>query len=210
MVKEDAEVNREPQFDPLRMRTRSMRSKQISGSEKNENENDQDEEEQGKSDQQEPSDDEDRIRCEYCDRTYSKVSNLNAHIKTAHKGVRWICPNDECKLDFASKASLKRHIQRIHSGPMTKLGLRRKRRASEINLKEREFFGDDLTDGAKIAKIQRLENQIESKDKLIKTLKNKFKKAKDAELKQKAEILALKKENLQLQEQIANQEPTAD
>lgn len=87
---------------------------------------------------------------------------MNAHVKTAHKGARWICKIlQECLQDFVSKASLNRHIGRLHSGPMDKLvgRLKDRKRKAKMDLRETEYFGDDLTDGAKIAKIRRLEKE---------------------------------------------------
>lgn len=100
---------------------------------------------------------------------------MNAHVKSAHKGHRWVCNHEECSQECTSKASLKRHIERKHLGPLNKILCERKgsgKRKLSIDLAEREYFGDDeLTEGAKIAKIRRLENELKAKEIEIQTLK---------------------------------------
>lgn len=46
-------------------------------------------------------------RIKICGQTFSKQSNLNAHIQKVHQGLRWVCP--ECEKTQVSKDSHIRH-----------------------------------------------------------------------------------------------------
>ena len=52
--------------------------------------------------------------CEPCQKTYSKQSNLTAHIKSKHEGVKYAC--DHCDRQFPVKGTLTKHIQAKHEG----------------------------------------------------------------------------------------------
>ncbi|RDW71135.1 hypothetical protein BP6252_07698 [Coleophoma cylindrospora] len=73
------------------------------------------------------------ISCTYagCLKKFTKKSNLNSHIRTAHKGERWICGTTDitdveelslwdldegCGKDFVTKANLADHVRTAHLG----------------------------------------------------------------------------------------------
>lgn len=112
-----------------------------------------------------------KISCDTCGRLYSKRSNLNAHIRSVHNLAKWECP--DCQEIFSTKTSLKRHIFRKHP----KLVKRDKKSSQagslKVNLNEQEYFGMyELSDGAKLAKIRRLEKEVEGKNTKIKILED--------------------------------------
>ena len=94
------------------------------------------------------------IRCTFtgCLKTFTKKSNLTAHIRTAHNGERFICGTfnlsatpafsfwdsntDGCGKDFVSKASLEDHVRTAHLGLPSQTNGNRKK-AVKTNL------GDD-------------------------------------------------------------------
>lgn len=86
---------------------------------------------------------------------FSKKSNVNAHVKSVHKGHRFIC--SACEESFSAKSSLRRHFERSHV-------LNMDNGSTQIPYKEQEFLVDEnnlvLTDEAKTAKIIRLERKI--------------------------------------------------
>lgn len=69
---------------------------------------------------------------EGCNRKFTRVSNLNTHIKTAHKGLRFVCGQvntfdvtdiadwnwmeEGCGQDFVSKLKLEEHVRFVHLG----------------------------------------------------------------------------------------------
>lgn len=81
------------------------------------------------------------LPCEYegCDKTFSKRSNLNQHIRNVHQGLRFTCgavdhsstpnligwDNDKgCAQHFTTKANLENHIRYVHLGhPRPRQGL---------------------------------------------------------------------------------------
>lgn len=68
-------------------------------------------------------------------------------------GHRWVCYHEECQQECSSKASLQRHIERMHSSRILR-GRKRSRKVETIDLTEREYFGeDDLTDKANMKKF---------------------------------------------------------
>ncbi|KAJ8932310.1 hypothetical protein NQ318_014155, partial [Aromia moschata] len=52
-------------------------------------------------------------RCDLCNIGFSVRSNLRAHEKKYHEGVRFYC--SKCTKEFLSKSSLDRH-EKIHNG----------------------------------------------------------------------------------------------
>lgn len=112
-------------------------------------------------------------------------------MKTTHQRRRWECSFENCDQLCTTKSSLKRHIERYHSQPTSEI-LRGRKRSKHIipnaELIEREFFGEELTDAAKMAKIRRLEKEAKEKD---------------------TEIERLKELNAQLEAQLNAQETTA-
>ena len=55
-----------------------------------------------------------KYTCKYCEKSYGYLSNLKAHIKLIHEGIRILCKF--CNRSFTRKSSLKKHIDRIHQG----------------------------------------------------------------------------------------------
>ncbi|KAF5400243.1 Zinc finger and BTB domain-containing protein [Paragonimus heterotremus] len=85
------------------------------------------------------------LTCAFCNKVFTKICNLNTHIKTVHKGVKpfectfcykgftrnsdlhkhidavhkglkpFVC--DFCQRSFSQKSSLKRHVEAIHEDP---------------------------------------------------------------------------------------------
>lgn len=98
------------------------------------------------------------VSCKYCNKSYSKSSNLNAHIKSAHEGRRFLCNYPGCTMDFTVKASLERHIHQFHSQQDSE------DEGNPNPIVECEYFVDGskvvLSEKAKLKKIQRLERTI--------------------------------------------------
>ncbi|KAK0709121.1 hypothetical protein B0T26DRAFT_720483 [Lasiosphaeria miniovina] len=69
---------------------------------------------------------------EGCDKRFTRVSNLNTHVKTAHEGLRFVCGQvdtfgasdiadwnwmeEGCGADFVSRLKLEEHVRFIHLG----------------------------------------------------------------------------------------------
>lgn len=70
---------------------------------------------------------------------------MNAHKKSKHQGLRWICEIDDCDQACTTKASLRRHIARAHLPPINSI-LRNlpdsQAVASSHDLKEKEYFDE--------------------------------------------------------------------
>lgn len=132
--------------------------------------------ENGKLDSEE--DENEKCECKHCGKKFSKKSNLNAHIKTAHLGHRFVCQFDGCDQECTKKASLLRHINRYHSSTNNLLRSRHasRKRVVTIDLTEREYFNEtQLTEKAKMAKIRRLEFELKRKDETINELNKEIK-----------------------------------
>lgn len=50
--------------------------------------------------------------CHLCGKEFSKVANVNAHIKKEHEGLRWVCPI--CRKTQVSRHSHVRHLSSKH------------------------------------------------------------------------------------------------
>lgn len=114
---------------------------------------------------------EDRAKCPTCHKTYSKLSNLNQHIKNKHSGRVFICPH--CQEEQTSKDAHKKHLKRRHGND------------SVINVEENEHTIQEerveLTNEAKDALIKRLQAELDEnkriiakKNSIIHTLKKKI------------------------------------
>lgn len=102
-----------------------------------------------------------RVKCDFCSKTYSKISNLNTHIKIKHNGRRFICKY--CKEEQTTKDSHIRHLNRKHTGK------------SIDDISENEFFINErveMTNSAKNALIKRLTSQVNLQKTVITDLKN--------------------------------------
>ena len=53
-----------------------------------------------------------RIKCEYCDKTYSNRSNLQQHLESVHMQLVHRCP--DCDAPFTRKSHLRQHVRSIH------------------------------------------------------------------------------------------------
>lgn len=53
-----------------------------------------------------------KLKCLYCDRLYGYETNLRAHIRQRHQGIRVHCPF--CSRTFTRNNTVRRHIAREH------------------------------------------------------------------------------------------------
>lgn len=53
-----------------------------------------------------------KLKCLYCDRLYGYETNLRAHIRQRHQGIRVPCPF--CERTFTRNNTVRRHIAREH------------------------------------------------------------------------------------------------
>lgn len=53
-----------------------------------------------------------KLKCLYCDRLYGYETNLRAHIRQRHQGIRVPCPF--CARTFTRNNTVRRHIAREH------------------------------------------------------------------------------------------------
>ena len=53
-----------------------------------------------------------KLRCPFCERTYGYETNLRAHIRQRHQGIRVSCPY--CPRTFTRNNTVRRHVQREH------------------------------------------------------------------------------------------------
>ena len=52
--------------------------------------------------------------CNSCDKNFANRSNLSAHTKSAHEGIKFTC--DSCVYKASSKFNLLRHFKSVHEG----------------------------------------------------------------------------------------------
>jgi hypothetical protein len=55
--------------------------------------------------------------CKRCGSQYTQRGSLRAHEKSAHDGVRYLCPYKYCNKDYAKKVSAARHACAAHNMP---------------------------------------------------------------------------------------------
>lgn len=53
-----------------------------------------------------------KLKCPFCERTYGYETNLRAHIRQRHQGIRVPCPF--CHRSFTRNNTVRRHIAREH------------------------------------------------------------------------------------------------
>ncbi|XP_045763424.1 zinc finger protein chinmo isoform X1 [Maniola jurtina] len=57
-----------------------------------------------------------KLKCPYCERLYGYETNLRAHIRQRHQGIRVPCPH--CSRTFTRNNTVRRHIAREHQRPL--------------------------------------------------------------------------------------------
>ncbi|CAG4976234.1 unnamed protein product [Parnassius apollo] len=60
-----------------------------------------------------------KLKCPYCERLYGYETNLRAHIRQRHQGIRVPCPH--CTRTFTRNNTVRRHIAREHRHAVTQL-----------------------------------------------------------------------------------------
>lgn len=96
------------------------------------------------------------VRCQFCNKMFSKVANLNDHIAVKHKGRRFICTI--CQEEQTTKASHIRHMERRHPDQPVE------------NVREKEFYATnkiEMTEAAKNALLERFSKELVNKNKII-------------------------------------------
>lgn len=58
-----------------------------------------------------------KLKCPYCERLYGYETNLRAHIRQRHQGIRVPCPH--CSRTFTRNNTVRRHIAREHRHQVT-------------------------------------------------------------------------------------------
>ena len=53
-----------------------------------------------------------KLKCPFCERTYGYETNLRAHIRQRHQGIRVSCPY--CTRTFTRNNTVRRHVAREH------------------------------------------------------------------------------------------------
>jgi hypothetical protein len=52
--------------------------------------------------------------CEFCDRSFGSLPELQQHLESAHAGRPWAARCDVCQRTFESPADLKAHNENVH------------------------------------------------------------------------------------------------
>lgn len=110
------------------------------------------------------------IRCNVCNMSFSKQSNLNAHNYAIHLKVKHLCPNENCVDDFTTSSSLRRHLRRVHGSEFDELNDLIPEQQYVVN----EQGNYERSESSNIAKIKRLTVLIEKQDEEIELLKNTY------------------------------------
>uniref|UniRef100_A0ABD2W6V9 C2H2-type domain-containing protein n=1 Tax=Trichogramma kaykai TaxID=54128 RepID=A0ABD2W6V9_9HYME len=53
-----------------------------------------------------------KLKCPFCERLYGYETNLRAHVRQRHQGIRVPCPH--CERTFTRRNTVRRHIAREH------------------------------------------------------------------------------------------------
>jgi hypothetical protein len=52
--------------------------------------------------------------CQFCDRPFGSLAELQRHLEIAHAGRPWVARCDVCQRTFESPADLKAHNENVH------------------------------------------------------------------------------------------------
>lgn len=103
--------------------------------------------------------------CCICSQTFSKPSNVKAHIRSVHLKIKYLCPQEECAEDFSNSSSLRRHLQRRHFEEESQLS---------ALVGEQEYTIENgnyiRSEKAKLSKIARLTAAIKQQNDIIQKL----------------------------------------
>lgn len=103
------------------------------------------------------------MKCSFCDRCYSKQSNLKKHENSEHKGLRFACPF--CDVFTVSKDTIQKHIKKLHPSEF-----------QDTEPHGRYYWitndGIVLSRDAKLLKISQLEKELVRKKKMSDELRN--------------------------------------
>ncbi|KAK0077407.1 hypothetical protein PV325_003990 [Microctonus aethiopoides] len=58
-----------------------------------------------------------KLKCPFCDRLYGYETNLRAHVRQRHQGIRVSCPF--CSRTFTRNNTVRRHIAREHKNEVS-------------------------------------------------------------------------------------------
>lgn len=105
------------------------------------------------------------VKCNYkfgngkiCNKKYSKVSNLNTHVRKDHEFIRWVCPIAGCAERQVSKDAHIRHCESKHG-----VDVRAVADGHQFSFKDQM----QLTDAAKDARIHSLVKILEERNRMI-------------------------------------------
>lgn len=69
-----------------------------------------------------------KLKCPFCERLYGYETNLRAHIRQRHQGIRVPCPF--CSRTFTRNNTVRRHIAREHK---TELSLKAFQQSQQVH-----------------------------------------------------------------------------
>lgn len=107
------------------------------------------------------------VQCKFCAKMFSKISNLNIHIRADHEKQRFECPI--CEKLFKSSFALRKHVNNL------KMHEKGANRARLLDTKSTKMIlnkngGYELSDSAKNELITQLKQEIVSLEAESKTL----------------------------------------
>ena len=53
------------------------------------------------------------FKCDFCEASFSKNSNLKTHVETIHEKIKYVC--ERCPASYGRKYLLSKHIKKVHS-----------------------------------------------------------------------------------------------